>query len=548
MLSRRRFVQATAASGLLAGLAGGSWAIPPAAVPSPGAIDPARFAEALRAMRAIVGEAFVFAEEPQLVGYRDHFALKPPEAHAASAAVAPKSVEEIQGLLKVAREHGIPVWTISTGRNLGYGGAAPAMPGTLVLDLKRMNRILEVNEKHAYVVVEPGVSYKDLYNHLQRTGSKLWVDCAAPGWGGVMGNMLDRGVGYTPMGEHFLNQQCGMHVVLSDGTVIETGLGSQAGRLAQHTYRYGHGPWIDGLFTQSNYGVVTRIGVQLMPEPAGYRPYMVTFPDEDAIEPLTEAIRPLKLAQLIPNAAASTELLWEAAVEVRRDQYHTGDGPIPPSARRKLMDDLQIGEWNFYGGLYGPPEVMDAHWEVIRDTLASVPGARFHTAESRTGGAAFDYRAKLMSGIPNMTEFGTVAWIPDAGHVGFAPVVPVDGELALKQYRKVRQLSNAAGFDYFGEFIVGWRDMHHIFMPTFRRGDEDEGRRMIELVEALIDDATADKFGIYRTHLDFMDKVAASYDFNDGALAGFNSALKGALDPAGILAPGKSGIWPEVAA
>src|SRR5690606_39469303 len=98
-----------------------------------------------------------------------------------------------------------------------------------------------------------------------------------------------------------------------------------------------------GLFTQSNFGVVTKVGVQLMPEPPGYRPYMVTFPDEDAIEPLTEAIRPLKLAQLIPNAAASTELLWEAAVEVRRDQYHTGDGPIPPSARRKLMDDLQIG-------------------------------------------------------------------------------------------------------------------------------------------------------------------------------------------------------------
>src|SRR5690606_30728091 len=300
-------------------------------------------------------------------------------------------------------------------------GPAPAMPGTLVLDLKRMNRILEVNEKHAYVVVEPGVSYKDLYLHLQRIGSKLWVDCAAPGWGGVMGNILDRGVGYTPMGEHFLNQQCGMQVVLSDGTVIETGLGSQPGNLARHTYRYGHGPWIDGLFTQSNFGVVTRIGVQLMPEPPGYRPYMVTFEDEDAIEPLTEAIRPLKLAQLIPNAATSTELLWEAAVEVRRDQYHTGEGPVPPSARRKLMEDLNIGEWNFYGGLYGPEEVMDANWEVIRDALSSVKGAKFFTTEDRQGGAAFDYRAKLMRGVPNMTEFGTVAWIPNAAHVGFAP-------------------------------------------------------------------------------------------------------------------------------
>jgi 4-cresol dehydrogenase (hydroxylating) len=116
------------------------------------------------------------------------------------------------------------------------------MPGTLVLDLKRMNRIIEVNERHAYAVVEPGVSYRDLYRHLQMTDSKLWIDCAAPGWGGVVGNLLDRGVGYTPMGEHFLQQQCGMQLVLSDGTVVDTGMGGQPGRSAEHTYRYGHGP------------------------------------------------------------------------------------------------------------------------------------------------------------------------------------------------------------------------------------------------------------------------------------------------------------------
>lgn len=544
MISRRRFVQASAAAGVLAG-AGVSWAIPPRPEAALGQLDPDIFAEALRAMRAIVGEQWVFSEEPQLLGYHDHFALKPIEAHAASGAVAPANVEQIQALLKVAREHSIPVWTISTGRNLGYGGSAPAMPGTLMLDLARMNRIIEVNEKHGYAVVEPGVSYKALYEHLQRIGSKLWIDCAAPGWGGVLGNMLDRGVGYTPMGEHFLQQQCGMQVVLSDGSVIDTGLGGQKGRLAEYTYRYGHGPWLDGLFTQSNFGVVTRLGVQLMPEPPGYRPYMVTFRDENAIEPLIEAVRPLKVAQLIPNAAVSTELIWEAAVEVRRDQYYDGDGPIPPSARTRLMDDLGIGEWNFYGALYGPEEVMDANWDVVRDALSQVPGAQFHTAEEKQGSAAFDYRARLMRGEPNMTEFGTVAWIPNAAHVGFAPIVPIDGKLALEQYRKVRRMSNEAGFDYFGEYIIGWRDMHHIYMPSFTRGNEEEGQRMLDLVNALIDDATQDRFGIYRTHLDFMDKVAASYDWNDNALPRFNSDLKAAFDPAGILAPGKSGIWPE---
>jgi 4-cresol dehydrogenase (hydroxylating) len=57
-------------------------------------------------------------------------------------------VEEIRALLKIATRHGVPLWTVSTGKNYAYGGASPALKGTIVLDLKRMNRILEVNEEH----------------------------------------------------------------------------------------------------------------------------------------------------------------------------------------------------------------------------------------------------------------------------------------------------------------------------------------------------------------------------------------------------------------
>jgi 4-cresol dehydrogenase (hydroxylating) len=544
MLTRRHFVQSSLAAGALTLPVPFDLQAAPRAGLLPPGVSRADFADAMRQMADVVGARNVFLTEPDLAGYYDHFAMTPPERHAPSGAVAPKTLEEILALLRIAREHRIPIWTISTGRNLGYGGPAPCQPGTLVLDLKRMNRVIEINEKHAYAVVEPGVSYKDLYQHLQRMGSKLWIDCAAPGWGGVVGNLLDRGVGYTPMGEHFLSQQCGMQVVLSDGTVIDTGLGGQEGRGAAHAYRYGHGPWVDGLFTQSNFGIVTQLGVQLMPEPPDYRPYMVTFPDDSAIEPLTEALRPLKLAQLIPNAATSTELLWEASVQVRKDQYFKRAGPVPDSVRQRLKSDLKIGAWNFYGALYGPSPIIAASWKVIQGELSRIRGAKFFFADDRVGHAAFAYRAKLMRGEPNMTEFGTIAWIPNAGHVGFGPVVPVDGKLALEQYQSVRSAANDAGFDYFGEFIVGWRDMHHIFMPAFRLDDPAELQRMRELLGRLVEKAAAQHYGVYRTHLDLMDKVAATYSWNDGALGRLNAKLKRALDPAGILAPGKSGIWP----
>ena len=506
-------------------------------------IPRADFDAAIGELREIVGPEWVFADAPRLVGYNDHMALRDQELSAPSAAVAPAGVDHVQRILAVARKYRIPLWTVSTGRNLAYGAAAPRKPGCIVLDLKRMNRIIEVNEKHAYAVVEPGVSYFDLYNHLQRIGSRLWIDCAAPGWGGVVGNLMDRGVGYTPYGEHFM-AQCGMQVVLADGSVVETGMGAQPHASTGHTYRYGRGPWVDGMFTQSNLGVVTRIGIHLMPEPPGYRPYMVAFPEEDDIEQITEVIRPLKLNLLIPNAAVTVELNLEASVAVSRAQYFSGTGPLPESARRKIMEDLRVGKWNFYGALYGPEKIMDNNWRVIEESFRQVKGAKFYFETDKGNEAAFGYRAKLMRGIPNLTEFGILNWVPDGAHIGFSPMAAVDGKTALEQYRFARDLAHEYGFDYTGEYIIGWRDMHHVFVIFYSRHDADQKRRVYELMEVLIDRAAEQGYGEYRTHLDFMDRIAATYKWNDGALAKLNNRLKDALDPDGILSPGKSGIWP----
>lgn len=500
------------------------------------------FRSALAELAEIVGVPWVFADAATLSSYRDPYSPLPDGELMPAAAVAPDSVEQVRKILTVVNAYRIPIWTIGTGRNLAYGGPAPRRSGYVVLDLKRMNRVIEVNEKYAYAVVEPGVTYMQLYLHLQRLGSKLWIDPAAPAWGGVMGNALDHGAGYTPYGDHLI-MQCGMEVVLADGTVVRTGQGALKGGRGWQVTKHAPGPHVDGLFTQSNFGVVTKMGIWLMPEPPGYMPFMITFPREDDLEQIFELTRPLKVNQIIPNAAVAVDLLWEASAKTTRRHYYDGSGPLPPSIRKKIAEDHDLGMWNYYGALYGPPPMMANSWKVVEETFRQVPGARFHL--TRNNDPAWDYRVKLMRGIPNMTEFSIMNWVGGGGHINFSPISAPDGKQALDQYRLIEKRCHEFGFDYIGEFLVGWRDMHHILMVMFDRADEAQRKNAYDLFGTLVEDAAQAGYGEYRTHLAFMDQIAQTYKFNDGALWDLHHRLKDALDPNGVLSPGKMGIWPR---
>ena len=99
--------------------------------------------------------------------------------------VMPTTVEEIQEILRVANEHGVPLWTHGTGRNNGYGGPAPRVRGSVIVSLRNMNRVLEINEELGYAVVEPGVRWFDLYEAIKAGNHRLMLSIADLGWGGV---------------------------------------------------------------------------------------------------------------------------------------------------------------------------------------------------------------------------------------------------------------------------------------------------------------------------------------------------------------------------
>lgn len=89
--------------------------------------DPAIAAAARQAFAAIVGVDHVFFNEEDQLSYQDKFAVDDALHHPAGA-VAPATVEEIQAILKVASERKLPLWPISRGKNLGYGGRGHQAP------------------------------------------------------------------------------------------------------------------------------------------------------------------------------------------------------------------------------------------------------------------------------------------------------------------------------------------------------------------------------------------------------------------------------------
>ena len=97
---------------------------------------------------------------------------KPP-----AGVVYPASTADVQAIVRAANAHRVALYPISTGNNIGLGSRSAATAGQVVVDLgRRMNHILEVNEKLAFAVVEPGVSYQTLYDELVRRGNRLMLD------------------------------------------------------------------------------------------------------------------------------------------------------------------------------------------------------------------------------------------------------------------------------------------------------------------------------------------------------------------------------------
>jgi 4-cresol dehydrogenase (hydroxylating) len=496
---------------------------------------------------AVLGSANVLSgDDLHLADYADPFAFGdqlPPVA-----VVRPASVEEVQAILAIARRYRLPLWTVSRGRNLAYGGAQARVSGSVVCDLGRMDAVISVDEESAVAIVEPGVSFQALDAHLRAMGSHLAVSVPDLSWGSVLGNTLERGFSYTTNSEHQA-MQCGMEVVLADGDVLRTGMGGLPGSEAWANYRGAFGPGFDGLFFQSNFGIVTKMGVWLRPRPEWAASCSISVPEDDQLATLIDTLRPLMLAGTIQSNAVIGNGLIAGSAATARAAFYDGPGLMPDAELRSMMDAFGLGAWNAQFGIYGSAAMVAARKTEIVSALKQIPGARIDFADYLGDVDPADVAPpdRTQIGIPSNEAIGMVAWRggkPAHADVGF--VCRPTGASAELVRSVVQPRIEAAGLDYAAGFMLWPRHIVALSLITFDRSVDEQRGVVGDLISSLIESAGQAGLGLYRAHVNHMDEAARQYSFNNHAALRFARRLKSVLDPDGILAPGKQGIWNAV--
>ncbi|MYN03953.1 FAD-binding protein [Pseudoduganella sp. DS3] len=531
----------------------------------------AAITQALADWRGLLGAARVLNAPQELAPYAASTSARPVMP---LAVLHPLTHEEVVAVVRIAARSGIPLYPLSTGRNWGYGDACPPGPGQVIVDLGGMQRILHLDSELAYTVLEPGVTQAQLAAYLVEHGAPLWMDCTGAGPDtSLVGNILERGFGHTPYGNRMLHM-AGMRIVLADGETLHTGFGHFSGARAAHLYPYGVGPWLDGLFTQSNFGIVTSLGFWLMPQTAMVSHLVATVGSFDAIAPMVDALRPLRLDGTLRSVVHIGNDLRVLSGGMVFPAAEVPQGPpLPPHLRARLCGGAGIGAWTVSAALYGrPAQIADAR-RALRRALGKLARLRFIDDRALALGAA---AARLLGpgrlgrrlaaqvelgrsllnmnrGVPDGRFLAGAYWrrrggwppgFPQGanpardgcGMMWLAPVLPLRGSELLKVHGLVQTLFAAHRFDLFATYsMINERALGGVLTVCFDREDAGETERAHACYDAAFQRLLAEGYIPYRVP---PQSVAA---LDDGLDSYWQTVarIKAALDPQRIIAPGR---------
>jgi 4-cresol dehydrogenase (hydroxylating) len=436
----------------------------------------------------------------------------------------------------------------------------------VLLDLGRMNRIVDFDEALAYVAVEPGVSFGDLYAFLRDRGSRLFASTVGAGPGAsVLGNAIERGDGSGPNGDRW-SHVCALEAVLPTGEVVHTGPDRFPGARTASVLRWGPGPALDGLFSQSNLGVVTRLGIWLTPLPGWIAAVRFSVADPARLPAVVDVCRVLRMEGTL-RAVVGFWNDYRVLSTHRQYPWDLTGGETPLG--RPQIDALRAEQggaaWFGSTAIYAPTALQGrAALERVRAALRAHVD---HLSVDARGGAPRSGRELLggddpalafIQGIPHEDSLRSLYWrkrtpIPAdldpegdlCGAVWTSAAIPFGGHGAIQVTGLLEEAMLRHGFEPM-LVMLGQSERLLTVVPLllYDRAIPGADAAAMACHDDLVARLHAKGLSLSRLGIHSMESLPPPGDDHGALLA----RLKRALDPNDILAPGRydfRSTWPR---
>lgn len=411
--------------------------------------------------------------------------------------VTPNSTEEVVKVVDIARKYKTPIYPRGSGTNL-CGGTVP-LKGGIVLSLLNMNKILEIDAENLVAVVQPGVIIQDLNNAVAPYGLIYPPDPGTVTTATMGGSVSEcagglRGLKYG-VTKHYV---MGLEVVLANGKVARFG-----GKTVKNVTGYDMVKLFTG--SEGTLGIITEIIVKLIPAPETRAAMLATF---TSLEDAGNAIRDIISSKVIP---ATLEIMDQVTIRTVENYAKVG---LPTDAKAILLIEVD-----------GIPEVVAREAEAVEKVVVQNNGSIQRAKDEEEREKIWTARR---AALPALAQFKPTTVLEDAT----VPRSKITEMLLFLEQVAEKYKLNIGTFGHAGD-----GNLHPTILTDAR--DTEEMERVHQAVDEIF--AKAVQLGGTLSGEHGVGLAKAKYmelEFGETGLEVFRQ-IKNALDPEGILNPGK---------
>lgn len=480
---------------------------------------------------------------------------------------------EIINILKEANARTQNISVYSRGNNWGYGAKAPYTENSLQISLERWDAIKSFDAEKGLVRIQPGVSFQQLSDFLEQNGDE-WL-CPVHGGGpncSVLGNVLERGFGITPIEDHFYSLMS-LRAIMPNSEVYESSFSSMNMKTLDDSFHWGIGPYLDGIFTQSNLGIVTEVCIRLAPKKESIQVVIASFNDKESLSDIVPMIQKIQndYSGLIGGInLMNKERMLSMAIPYPNREKDLNKA-LSQSQIKELAEANSFKDWNLVLSLHGKKKITSIAAKEILKTLRSkcarivrIDKSKLYLMDKLSSifprvlgvdlkqtSTSLSELFAILNGKPQNTALKLAYWMnsnePKAQHlfpdldscglIWYSPIIPMDSkslnsflEIAEKKCKEFG-INNLLTFTSFNA-----QCFECTFPILYNKSVEGAAENAQKFYLSILREVAKIGCYPYRLPLFAMDELD---EFSRHPSFSLATKIKSLVDPKGILSPGR---------